>query len=160
VRRVCIRHCIRKHSRVLSRFVHSRQLAPKKNVEILFKNEIENRNRPREKIFTSLFCATLQTMPRKKKGEQHDRSTQDITQFFGLASPLRDISNDARTAHASASPLAQRPAARNLKLNQIQPSSGARRARQTSPLSQSGEEDLLYSGTCPAVCIVRPCSAL
>ena len=120
------------------------------------KNEKQNEKPPREKIFTSLVCATQQIMPRKKKGEEHDKGTPNITQFFGLASPLQGISHSAPTSQASASPLAQRPVQRNLKLAQIEASSGARggaaRARQKSPNSESGEEELLYSGTYTFLC--------
>jgi hypothetical protein len=114
----------------------------------------------RQKIFTSLVCATQETMPKKKRTAEHAAGTHDITQFFGAASPSQGTGHNPLSPRSAALSV-QRPAQRNLKLGQIEARSGAaggaRQARQSTPRSDSGGEELgeelLYSGNCTVLCI-------
>jgi hypothetical protein len=133
---------------------------------VLFQKNKENP--PREKIFTSLVCATQKTMP-KKKAPGDAAGTPNITQFFGAASPLQAGTHHATPRVPAALPAAQ-PAQRNLKLGQIEArtgaASGAARGRVRAADSDSEAEglgeELRDSGTCVvlALCSAYPTRTL
>jgi hypothetical protein len=110
--------------------------------------KIKNKRKsvPSKNFHFPRLCHT--TMPRKQKGREPDKGTQDITNFFGAASPSQRTANNEPTARVSAALPAARPAQRNLKLGQIDARSTARgRARNSDSEDEAGEE-VLYSGTC------------
>jgi hypothetical protein len=121
-------------------------------------------NPPREKIFTSLVCATQKTMP-KKKAPGDAAGTPNITQFFGAASPLQAGTHHATPRVPAALPAAQ-PAQRNLKLGQIEARTGAAgggargrvRAADSDSEAEGLGEELRDSGTCVvlALCCAYP----